>query len=155
MEGSVTSTQRPFHETIVDAINELHFETPNEEVLRFFQLILRTVIPKNHDAIDQSLRDLGRRLEITLEVVDELEALRELKLKRKEIMVDYRRTLESVRTQKDALILAGYEKQKAIPGPLCDIELTSQEETIVANLDPMGFIGTILENHGVEEAPFE
>lgn len=102
MEGSVATTQRPFHETILEVLNNLPYETSNEEILRWLQLIKRTAIPKNHDAIDQALRDLGRTMEITVTApcITDIEALDELARDRKSLQVDLRRTIESVREQK-------------------------------------------------------
>ena len=124
MEGSVANTQRPFYQTIVDSINQLPRNAKNDEISRLFQLILRTSIEANHDEIDESLRRLGREAGITLEPITEIELLQELKEKRKDLRVDLRRTIESVREQKF---------DHSTPVPLSEVILTEEEERI---LDP-------------------
>ncbi len=150
MEGSVANNQRPFHETIVEAINQLPGDARNDEILRLFQHIMRTKIPENHDAICISLERFGIRSEIAHNVVTEMESLRELMQKRNEIRVDYRRTLDSVRAQKPREV--SQESMKRLtsvatemllskkhvpevsgdnnPGTLGDIKLTEEEKKI-------------------------
>jgi hypothetical protein len=125
MEGSVASTQKPFHESIVDALDQLPRDASNDEISRLFQLILRTSIEANHDEIDESLRRLGREVGITLEPITEIELLQELKEKQKDLRVDLRRTIESVREQKF---------DHSTPVPLSEVILTEEEERI---LDPV------------------
>lgn len=132
MEGSVASTQKPFHESIVDALDQLPRDASNDEISRLFQLILRTSIDANHDEIDESLRRLGREVGITLEPITEIELLQELKEKRKDLRVDLRRTIESVREQKF---------DHSTPVPLSEVILTEEEERI---LDPV-FIQSSIE----------
>ncbi|MCL5410839.1 MAG: hypothetical protein M1324_03215 [Patescibacteria group bacterium] len=46
---------RPFHETIIDAIERCPSPSTGE-IIRLHRLIIDTVIPENHDAILEALR---------------------------------------------------------------------------------------------------
>lgn len=140
MEGSVASNQRSFHETIVDHINQLPRDVGNAEIVRLFQLIMRTAIPANHDAIVDSLEQLGTEAFIrprawTANLKVELTPLQ---YQRPNILPDYQRTLASVREQKEQATLrdAAQASNQDSPGPLTSVILTTEEQELL-NDEPL------------------